>query len=44
VAHKGEECGDTEGFITVADDLKIDGIIVEEDTEPGDDRVNRDHE
>lgn len=44
VAHKGEEGGDTEGFVTVAYHLEVDGIVVEEDTEPGDDGVNGDHE
>jgi hypothetical protein len=44
VAHKREEGGDTEGFVTVAYHLEVDGIVVEEDTEPGDDGVNGDHE
>jgi hypothetical protein len=44
VAHKGEKGGDTEGFVTVAYHLEVDGIVVKEDTEPGDDGVNGDHE
>ena len=44
VAQKGEEGGDTEGFVTVAHHLKVDGVTVEEDTEPSDDGVNGDHE
>lgn len=44
VAQKGEEGGDTEGFVTVTHHLKVDGVTVEEDTEPSDDGVNGDHE
>jgi len=44
VAHKGEEGGNTEGFVTRAHHLEVDGVVVEEDTEPSDDGVNGDHE
>lgn len=43
MAHEGEEGGDTEGFVAVADDFEKDSVMVEEDTEPGDDGVNGDH-
>ena len=43
MAHEGEEGGDTECFVAVADDLQGDGIVVEEDTEPGDEGVDGDH-
>ena len=44
VAHEGEESGDTEGFVTVTEDLEVDGIVVEENAEPGDEGINGDHE
>lgn len=43
VAHEGEEGSNTEGFVAVADDLEIDRILVEEDAEPRDDGVDRNH-
>jgi hypothetical protein len=43
VAHEGEESRDTKGFVAVADDLEVYRIIVEEDAEPGDDRVYGNH-
>lgn len=43
MAHEGEEGGDTEGFVAVADNFEKDRIMIEEDTEPGDDGVNGDH-
>jgi hypothetical protein len=34
VAHEGEESGDTESFVAVAENFEVDGIMVEEDAEP----------
>lgn len=42
-AHEGEERGNGEGFVTVTDDLEVDGVVVEKDTEPRDDGVYGDH-
>jgi hypothetical protein len=44
VAQEGEEGGDTESFVAVADDLEIDGVVVEVDAEPCDEGVDGDHE
>lgn len=44
VTHEGEEGGDTEGFVTVTEDLEVDGIVVEENAEPGDEGIDGDHE
>lgn len=44
VTHEGEEGGDTEGFVTVTEDLEVDGIVVEENTEPGDEGIDGYHE
>lgn len=44
VTHEGEEGGDTEGFVTVTEDLEVDGIVVEENAEPGDEGIDGYHE
>lgn len=44
MAQEGEEGGDTEGFVAVAEDLEIDGVVVEVDAEPRDEGVDGDHE
>ena len=41
---QAEEGGDCECFITVAEDLEIDAVVVVEDGEEGDRGVDRDHE
>lgn len=43
VGHEGEEGRNTEGFVAVANDLEIDRVVVEQDAEPRDDGVDRDH-
>lgn len=42
-AQEGEERGNGEGFVTITDDLEVDGIVIEHDAEPCDDGVYRDH-
>lgn len=42
-AHEGEERGNGEGFVTVTDDLEVDGVVIEHDAEPCDDRVYWNH-
>ena len=44
VAHEGEEGGDTERFVAVAHDLKVDGVLVKEYAKECDKGINRDHE
>lgn len=44
MAHEREECGDTESFVAIADYLEVDRVVVEEDAEPCDERVNGYHE
>jgi hypothetical protein len=43
VAHEGEERGDTEGFVAIAENLKVDRVMVKKDAQPGDEGVNGDH-
>lgn len=43
MAHEGEEGGNTKGFVTVADHFEVDGVVIEKDTNPCDDRVDGDH-
>lgn len=43
VAHEGEESGDTKGFVAVAEDLDVDGVLVEENAEPRDEGIDGDH-
>lgn len=43
MAHEGEESGDTESFVAIADDFEVDGIMVEEDAEPCDEGIDGDH-
>lgn len=43
MTHKAEKSGDTEGFVTVADHFEVDGVVVEKNTNPCDDRVDGDH-
>lgn len=44
VAHEGEEGGDTERFVAVAENLKVDGVLVEEYAKPCDKGIDGDHE
>jgi hypothetical protein len=44
VAHEGEEGGDTEGFVAVTEDLKVDGVMVEIYAEPCNEGIDGDHE
>lgn len=44
VAHEGKEGGNGEGFVTVADDLVVDGMPVLPDAQKGRDGVDGDHE
>ena len=42
-AQKGEERGNGERFVTITQNLEVDGIVIEHDAEPCDDRVYRNH-
>lgn len=42
-AHEGEERGNGEGFVTVTDNLEVDGVVIEHYAEPCDDRVYGNH-
>lgn len=44
MAHEREEGGDTERFVAVAEDLKVDGVMVEVYAEPCDNGIDGDHE
>lgn len=44
MAHEGEEGGDGKGFVTVAEDLEVDPVLVEGDAQPCHKRVDGDHE
>jgi hypothetical protein len=44
VAHEGEEGGDTEGFVAVTEDLKVDSVMVEIYAEPCNEGIDGDHE
>jgi len=44
VAHEGEESGDTEGFVAIAENLKVYRVMVKEYAEPCDEGVNGNHE
>lgn len=43
MAEQSEESGDGEGFVGGADQAVVHGVLVEEDAEPCDQGVNRDH-
>lgn len=43
-AHKREESRNRKRFVTVADQIVVDIVLVEVGTEPCDDGVNGDHE
>ena len=43
MAHEGEEAGDGEGFIAVADNLIVDRVLIEEEGEQRDECVDGNH-
>ena len=43
-AHEGEEAGDGEGLVAVAQDLPVDGVAVVDVRDEGDDGVYGEHE
>ena len=44
MAHEGEEGGNGQGFVAVAHDTVVDGMFMEVDAEPCDERIDRDHQ
>lgn len=44
MAQEGEEGRDRERFVAVANNAEVDGMFVEEDAEPRDERIDRDHQ
>lgn len=44
MAHKGEEGRNGKGFVAVAHDTVVDGMFMEVDAEPCDERIDRDHQ
>lgn len=44
MAQESKERGNGEGFVAVANHAVVDGMFVEEDAEPRDERIDRDHQ
>ena len=44
MAQEGEEGRDRERFVAVTNNAEVDGMFVEEDAEPRDERIDRDHQ